>query len=468
MSHSNDLLKNTGILMIGKVSTQFVSFLLLPLYTYKLTSAEYGTLDLYTTVASILIPILTLQLEQGVFRFMITSEEKRETVIASASLYIVFAALVLTAGFIPAACLMKYEDAASIYGYYLTYMVYVVVVQLARGEGNNKLYAFASFLSSLLIIIFNILFLVPFEMGIKGILISHVIAYCVTCVVVVLYLKTYRYWRISYFSKKCLVSLVKYSAPLVFNQISSWIINYSDRVIIVFFLGVSANGIYALANKFFSLLTTIFNIYNMAWTETVAKSVNDLGRNKYYRKTVNATIFIYMLGCIWVIAALGIAFKYFISSSYDEAYQYIPILVVAAVFSGLSATIGSIYIGHKKTTSIGVTTFGAAVVNIVGHLALISGVGLYAASISTLVAFVSLFFYRIYGLRKIEPISIDYKTFFITVPFLAVVWYLYLTKNIACQFAAVLVACVASFIILYLNLGVIKEMLNHRKKHKED
>ena len=186
MSRGKDLLKNTGILMIGKVSTQFVSFLLLPLYTYKLTSAEYGTLDLYTTVASILIPILTLQLEQGVFRFLITSEEKKETVVASASLYIVFAALVLTVGFIPTARLMHFEDATSIYGYYLTYMIYVVVVQLARGEGNNKLYAFASFLSSLLIIVFNIIFLVQFDIGVKGILISHIIAYCVTCIVVVL------------------------------------------------------------------------------------------------------------------------------------------------------------------------------------------------------------------------------------------------------------------------------------------
>lgn len=464
MSRGKDLLKNTGILMIGKISTQFVSFLLLPLYTYKLTSAEYGTLDLYTTVASILIPILTLQLEQGVFRFLITSEEKKETVVASASLYIVFAALVLTVGFIPTARLMHFEDATSIYGYYLTYMVYVVVVQLARGEGNNKLYAFASFLSSLLIIVFNIIFLVQFDIGVKGILISHIIAYCVTCIVVVLWLKTYRYWRISFFSKDCLFSLVKYSAPLVFNQISSWIINYSDRLIVVYFLGVSANGIYALANKFFSLLTTVFNIYNMAWTEAVAKSINDPDRNKYYQKIVNATIQIYMLGCIWVIAALGIAFKYLINNSYDEAYRYIPILVVAAVFSGLSATIGSIYIGHKKTTSIGVTTFGAAVVNLVVHLALISGIGLYAASISTLVAFVALFFYRIFGLRKIEPISIDYKTFIVTVPFLMVVWYLYLTKKLPCQFTAILVACVASVVILYLNMDVIKELLKHKKK----
>ena len=33
----NDLVKNTGIIAIGKMSTQIVSFLLLPVYTAYLT-----------------------------------------------------------------------------------------------------------------------------------------------------------------------------------------------------------------------------------------------------------------------------------------------------------------------------------------------------------------------------------------------------------------------------------------------
>ena len=38
MSKGKELLKNTGILMIAKISTQIVNFLLMPLYTTLLTT----------------------------------------------------------------------------------------------------------------------------------------------------------------------------------------------------------------------------------------------------------------------------------------------------------------------------------------------------------------------------------------------------------------------------------------------
>lgn len=463
MSRTKDLIKNTGILMVGKVSTQFVSFLLLPLYTNKLSTGEYGILDLYTTIAGILIPILTLQLEQGVFRFMVTSEEKKENVVTSTFAYLIFVALVMTIVFLPVARVLKLDDVVYVYGYYLTYMFYIVVVQLARGEGNNALYSFASFLSSLLIIIFNIIFLLPCKMGVEGILLSHVISYVATIFMVIVLLGTFQYIKVSFFSIDCLKRLLKYSIPLVFNQISSWIINYSDRIIIVAVLGVSTNGIYALANKFFSLLVTVFNIYNMAWTELVAKTMHDEDRNDYYRKVINLTIQIYLLLSIWVIAGLGVAFKLFINASYHDAYNYIPILVVAAIFSGLSATMGSIYIGHKETKSIGITTMGAAIVNAIVHVALIGFIGLYAASISTLVAFIVLFIYRIYGLRKIERVKINVKIFIVLVPVLMVVCYLYLTGEMLLQVLSIVIALIVTVLILFKNKDFILSLKKTRK-----
>ena len=42
MSKEKEYIKNTVILLIGKFSTQIVSFLLLPLFTYKLSADNYG------------------------------------------------------------------------------------------------------------------------------------------------------------------------------------------------------------------------------------------------------------------------------------------------------------------------------------------------------------------------------------------------------------------------------------------
>lgn len=75
MSRSKELVKNTAILTIGKMCTQFVSFLLLPLYTALLSTEEYGIVDLFTTYIALILPLVCWQLDQGIFRFMIDCRE---------------------------------------------------------------------------------------------------------------------------------------------------------------------------------------------------------------------------------------------------------------------------------------------------------------------------------------------------------------------------------------------------------
>ena len=67
MNKNKELVKNTAIISIGKICTQFLSFLLLPLYTSLLTTKDYGTVDLITTYQQLLGYIVFFQIEQAVF-----------------------------------------------------------------------------------------------------------------------------------------------------------------------------------------------------------------------------------------------------------------------------------------------------------------------------------------------------------------------------------------------------------------
>ena len=71
MNKNKELVKNTAIISIGKICTQFLSFLLLPLYTSLLTTKDYGTVALITTYQQLLGYIVFFQIEQAVFRFLI-------------------------------------------------------------------------------------------------------------------------------------------------------------------------------------------------------------------------------------------------------------------------------------------------------------------------------------------------------------------------------------------------------------
>ena len=76
MSKKKNLMKNTIIIFVGKLCTQLISFFLLPLYTGYLTTSDYGIVDLITTYVTLLVPLITMELEMSIFRFLVDARGK--------------------------------------------------------------------------------------------------------------------------------------------------------------------------------------------------------------------------------------------------------------------------------------------------------------------------------------------------------------------------------------------------------
>ena len=75
MNKYKRLLSNTVILAVGTFSSKVLVYLLLPLYTLLLTTSEYGTADIINSYTYLLVYVVSLQIEQGVFRILV---EKRD------------------------------------------------------------------------------------------------------------------------------------------------------------------------------------------------------------------------------------------------------------------------------------------------------------------------------------------------------------------------------------------------------
>lgn len=78
MNQKRQLMKNTIIIAIGKLSTQVLSYLLLPLYSAKLSPTEYGNYDFVCTLSIFLCPIITLLMEESMFRYLIDADSKQK------------------------------------------------------------------------------------------------------------------------------------------------------------------------------------------------------------------------------------------------------------------------------------------------------------------------------------------------------------------------------------------------------
>ena len=146
----------------------------------------------------------------------------------------------------------------------------------------------------------------------------------------------------------------------------------SDRIILTQMVSSAANGIYAMANKFPNIINVLYGYFYTAWKESAAKIVKEDNKNQYYNSIYHdAKRFLYAV-TICLIAVMPFAFPIFINEAYDEAYVYIPIVMIATYYSNLSSFYGGIFSAYKDTKIMGTTTIVAAVINLVIDLLLVN------------------------------------------------------------------------------------------------
>ena len=431
MSRAKDLTKKIAIIAVGKISTQFVSFLLLPLYTALLSKSEYGTVDLIITIVHLLIPASSLMIDQGAFRYLLnceTDDEKRSVISSSV-------AVSCGTSF---CCLIIYLIASIFVNTPLKIWVLLILIaisfsnlflQIARGLKHTTDYALGSFVCSTITILLNVVCIAALHQGATGMLTATFLGNLACTGFLLFKLKVYKYISISQFSFDTIRKELQYSIPLVPNQLSLWVMNSSDRFIVSFILGTAANGLLAVSHKFPTLYMSVFNIFQLAWHEMGAVHYFDEDRDEFFTDMLKKVVTIFSTLCMCIIITLPIVFNWFINGNYHEAYYNIPIYLVASLFNVVVGLLGVVYVATKKTAEIAKTTMLASVINIVVHLCLIRFIGLYAASISTFVGYGATMVFRIIDTKKYLKIKYDVKQYVGIGIALAVCSYIYYLDN---------------------------------------
>lgn len=447
-SKEKKLIKNTGILAVGSFCSKILSFFLLPLYTNVLTTEDFGTIDVLQTIASFLIPFISLEINTAVFRFIIEKKEvKEQGIIISTAIFfeiINIIALMLILASINFFFPIKHFFLFLVYTVLLTFLE--MFQNILRGFGNNKLYSIMSFVMTTVSLCSNIVLILVIGMKGESILIASSFAYFCYIFLSSIKLKIWKYIKKSYFSVSELKKMLMYSLPLIPNAISWWITNLSDRLIIPFFLGAASNGIYAAANKIPNIYTTIFNVYNIAWAETLSRGVDDSNHEAFINKAFNKSLMFFGCICIGIICCMSIFFHKLIGSSYSESYNHIYILMIAIFINSLCSLYGGVFTAYKKSKVIGLSTVVGAVVNITVNLLLIRHIKLYAASISTLVSYLTILLLRRYYSKKLIKLKVELLTFVKLIFLLFVTTVGYFIRIISLNFIILVLLIIFSYI----------------------
>ena len=433
MNKKKELAKNTIIIFLGKVCTQLISFLLLPLYTSYLITEEYGFVDLVTTYVTLIVPIITMELEMSVFRYLVDcrkdKDEKKR--VFSNNFIILLASLgVFIVLYIIVSCFWKFD-----YRYLILFDIVICTfsgnfLQIARGVGRTIDYAISCIITGVSTILLNILLIVVFKLGAFGMITSMAVANGLGAVYLFIRLKMWQYIDFKKKDKKLIKEMYKYSIPLVPNGISWWIVNVSDRTIITAILGAAANGIYAVSNKFPTILSSLLGIFNLSWSESAALHINSPDRDEFFSDVCNTMTKLFTCLGVGMIAVMPFVFPLLVNHSYDEAFYYIPILVLGSVFNVVICLYSAVYIAKKMTKQVATTSIIGAVINLVVNLVLIRYIGLFAAALSTAISYFVMMMYRHFDLKKYMTITYEKGLVIKTVLIFVFAIVLYYQRNI--------------------------------------
>ncbi len=410
-SRTTKLAKNTLILTISNLSSKLLSFIFVPLYTYVLSTEQYGTSDIITTTVSLVTPIFTILASEAILRFSL-DERQDKNQLFSTIFYVYLAGTILlsviTAGagiFFP----IIREYIIFFLLYYISINANEILLQFGKGLEKITLVGIAGVIASVVLIVCNIVFLVVLRLGIEGYLLSFIISNVTSAIFLIITLRV-KNFIIPYrrLEKNTFKNITKYTLPMIPNSISWWISNSSNKYIITFFLGSSLTGIYSIAHKIPSLLSVFVGIFMSAWQISAIEGFGTKECTEFYEKIYKVLFKGLTTICAGAILLSEFLGKYLFLNEFEIAWIYCPILLLSALFHALSGFMGTVYTSAKKTKFLFYSTAIGAVMNVILSVILIQFLGVFGATIAAALSYFIIWILRVIDSRKIMKMRVNY------------------------------------------------------------
>lgn len=412
MDRGKKIVKNTVAYTVGNFGSKILAYIMVLVYTHYISSAELGYYDVVITTISLFQPIILMMFDDGVYRWLVDDSQKNKKEILSTSLKTVFCTTGVTVViFLLLHLEFHFSYVLGILLYLISGLFYQIILNAVRGLSNSRLYAASGILNSVLLLIFEVVGIVVLKRGVDALFVSKALANIVTAGYIYACQADFRGIITVPYNKDLAKNIARYSLPLIPNNISWWIVNSSDRYIILFFLGNAANGIYSIANKFPTIVTTVTGILYFAVQESMLKEYHAPDRDQFYSNIFEKYYSILFALVICGIPATRIVIELFVGNDYETAWMFSGFLYLSTVYSALSGLLGIGYQISRETRRSVYSTVGAAFVNIAINIFFIKSVGLHAASFSTLAAYVFLLIVRLQHSKKYFSLSVKWKKF---------------------------------------------------------
>ncbi len=406
MNRLKFLLKNTAIFAISQFASKVIVFFLLPFYTSYMSTADYGNADFVTTTISLLLPIFTAEIASATMRFAIERKENANPIFTNG--FVVMATgFALLLCFIPVFKYFHLFD-GYLYLFYLQYIanaLYNLFSYYARALGEIKLVGVAGFLNTVVLLIRNIVMLKFLHKGIQGYLLSYVLGYAFSVILLVLVLRKSLKLKLE---KGSIKDMFKYSLPLVPNNISWWGVSSANKYVIYGFLTDSILGLYSVALKIPSIINTFQSVMAESLVLTVFEEYNKGNKDEeYFSFLYRVYNFSMILFVSAVIIGSKIIARVLFQKEFFEAWRFVPLLCVPAVWGALSGYLGTFYAAAKKNKGMFFSTALGGLVTVVFSFLTVKKLGVSGIIWGNVLAYFTIWLYRWLDVKKIVKLDVN-------------------------------------------------------------
>lgn len=433
-------------------------------YTEVFTTSEYGIVDLIITTAGFVVPIMTLGINEAVFRFSMESENQKN--VLSQGVLVSLIGNILVAGI-----LMIFDFGADITAYKYLLMLfcftdsfYIIISNFCRGIEKTALYAASGILNSIFQLGFVVVFLVVFDLGVNGYFFAFSSANVITIIVLLIALRKNIVFSIKP-QAALLKSMLKYSIPMIANTCCWWVLASMDKYVIAWQLGSEANGLFAAASKLPALLTMISTIFFQAWQLSSVQESQSEDKQKFYSEMHD---FIYIglaIASSTLMAVIKPIYLLLVGDDFSQGWVYTPFLILAMLFSALASFYGTNYIAMKKTNGALYTSLIATVTNIILNIVLTAYFNIYGTAFATMISYIVLWVVRIFDTVKFVKIKTNLFKMLLTIIILVIQAFL-ISFGIANLWVHVVLLNVIVLIYLKKTLFIAKKFLSNFRKGK--
>lgn len=402
-------LKDSVTYAVSGAATTFIGVVMVPIYTRMFAPAEYGALDLISSLIALLILFLLLGQPSAVGRFYVDAADAGDAkVSASTSGSFLMLTSLATAAIILifykglAQLLHGTQDYASAVALAICAAPFMVqfrfLQNLLKWRQEPVRYAGLSIASLVIGLSVTIYLVVIAKLGITGVFAATLVNSILFCCLGLFMVRTSLALT---FSWSRLRELMAFGVPMIALSLSYYFLTFSSRYIIRYYLDLDEVGMYAIGVRVASVLALLLNGFQMAMGPFVYSHYQD----EKSRETFSKTFDYVSVATVMSVTALSLfgadIVAKFATQDYLPGHKVVPLLASGTAAYGLGAYF-SFGIGiSKKTVHKAWTGIVAAVLNVALSLLLVPVMGIHGAALATFCSFLVLAVLQMWRSQKL-------------------------------------------------------------------